>query len=46
LWKKKRQLKLTMRDILAKADQANLTNAQKAAFKRAIEGIKAINALG
>ena len=28
--------------IFARADQANLTSAQKAAFKKAIEGIKAM----
>jgi hypothetical protein len=35
--------KVYVLSIFAKVDQANLTNAQKAAFKRAIEGIKAMD---
>ena len=38
--------KVYVLSIFAKADQANLTNAEKAAFKQAIEGIKTMNPRG
>jgi hypothetical protein len=38
--------KVYVLSIFAKADQANLTNSERAAFKRAIEGIKQMNSRG